>query len=125
MKRVFNPKQAPKPLGPYSKAVSSNGLLFVGGQLPLDLKTDELVEGGIREQTRRSLENMRIILEDAGSSMEKVVKTTVYLKDINHFKEMNEVYREFFKKDFPARATIQVAALPKNALIEIEAVAEA
>ncbi len=124
MKEIFNPKEAPPPIGPYNKAVKCSGFLFVSGQLPLDLKTDELVDGGIKEQARKSLENIKIVLESAGSSLDMVVKTTVYLKDMDHFKEMNEVYKVFFKKDFPARATVQVARLPKDALIEIECIAE-
>jgi 2-iminobutanoate/2-iminopropanoate deaminase len=125
MKEIINPKTAPAPVGPYSKGVKCKGFIFVGGQLPLDPKTEKLVEGGIKEQTKQSLENVKAILETGGSSLERVVKTTVYLKDINDFGEMNEVYKQFFKKDFPARATIQVARLPRDALVEVEAIAEA
>ncbi len=124
MKEIINPKNAPEPIGPYSKAVKCKGFIFVGGQLPVNPKTEKLVEGGIKEQTEQSIKNVKTILEAGGSSLEKVVKTTVYLKDLNDFNEMNETYRQFFKKDFPARATIQVARLPKDALIEIEAVGE-
>ena len=124
MKEIINPKTAPAPIGPYSKGVKCKGFIFVGGQLPVDSKTEKIVEGGIKEQTKQSLENVKTILEAGGSSLEKVVKITVYLKDINDFNEMNEVYKQFFKKDFPARATVQVAKLPRDALIEIEAIAE-
>jgi 2-iminobutanoate/2-iminopropanoate deaminase len=124
MKEIINPKIAPTPIGPYSKGVRCKGFIFVGGQLPVDPKTEKLVDGCIKEQTRQSLENVKTILETGGSSLEKVVKTTVYLKDINDFNEMNEVYKQFFNKDFPARANVQVARLPRDALIEIEAIAE-
>jgi len=124
MKEIINPKTAPAPIGPYSKGVKCKGFIFIGGQLPVNPKTEKLVEGGIKEQTKQSIENVKAILEAGGSSLEKVVKTTVYLKDINDFNEMNEVYKQFFKKDFPARATVQVAKLPRDALIEIEAIAE-
>jgi len=124
MKEIINPKTAPAPIGPYSKGVECKGFIFVGGQLPVDPKTEKLVEGGIKEQTKQSLENVKAILEAGGSSLEKVVKTTVYLKDINDFNEMNEIYKQFFKKNFPARATVQIARLPRDALIEKEAIAE-
>ncbi len=124
MKEIINPKNAPTPIGPYSKAVKCKGFIFVGGQLPIDPKTEKIIDGGIKEQTKQSIENVKTILETSGSSLEKVVKTTVYLKDLNDFNDMNEVYKQFFKKDFPARATVQVARLPKDALIEIEAIAE-
>ena len=124
MKEIVNPKTTPVPIGPYSKAVKCKGFIFVGGQLPVDPKTEKLVEGGIKEQTEQSIKNVKAILEAGSSSLEKVVKTTVYLKDINNFNEMNEVYKKFFKKDYPARATVQVAKLPRDSLIEIEAIAE-
>jgi len=124
MKEIVNPKTTPAPIGPYSKAVKCKGFIFVGGQLPVDPKTEKLVEGGIKEQTEQSIKNVKAILEAGSSSLEKVVKTTVYLKDINNFNEMNEVYKKFFKKDYPARATVQVAKLPRDSLIEIEAIAE-
>jgi 2-iminobutanoate/2-iminopropanoate deaminase len=124
MKEIINPKNTPAPIGPYSKGMKCKGFIFVGGQLPVNPKTEKLVEGGIKEQTKQSLENVKTILEDGGSSLEKIVKTTVYLKDMNDFNDMNEVYKQFFKKDFPTRATVQVARLPKDALIEIEAIAE-
>jgi 2-iminobutanoate/2-iminopropanoate deaminase len=124
MKEIINPKNSPAPIGPYSKGVKCKDFIFISGQLPVDPKTEKLIEGGIREQTEQSLENVKAILEADDSSLEKVVKTTVYLKNLNDFNEMNGVYKKFFKKDFPARATIQVAKLPKDALIEIEAIAE-
>jgi len=124
MKEIINPKTAPVPIGPYSKGVKCKGFIFVGGQLPVDPKTEKIVEDDIKEQTKQSLKNVKAILEAAGSSLEKVVKTTVYLKDLNDFNDMNEVYKQFFNKDFPVRATVQVARLPRDALIEIEAIAE-
>lgn len=124
MKELINPKEAPAPLGPYSKAVKVNGFVFVGGQLPLDIKTDEIVAGDIKIQAQKSLENIKTILDAAGSSVDKVVMATVYLKDVGHQKDVNEVWKAFFKKDFPARATVQVARLPKDALIEIAVIAE-
>lgn len=124
MKEIINPKAVPTPIGPYSKGIKCKGFIFIGGQLPVNPKTEKLVEGSIKEQTKQSLENVKAILEAADSSLEKVVKMTVYLKDMNDFNEMNEVYKQFFKKDFPARATVQVARLPRDALVEIEAIAE-
>lgn len=124
MKELINPKEAPVPHGPYNKAVKSNGLIFVGGQLPEDLKTGELIKDNIREQTKKSLENIKAILEAAESSIDKILMTTVYLKSVENQKRVNEVYREFFKKNFPSRATIEVSRLPKDALIEISAIAE-
>ena len=98
-------------------------MLFVSGQIPLDPKSGEMVEGGIKEQTRRVLKNIQAIVEEAGGTMEDVVKTTVYLTDLSLFAEMNELYAEFFTENRPARATVQVAALPKNSLVEIDAIA--
>ena len=123
-KRVIATQGAPAAIGPYSQAVAASGnLLFVAGQIPLDPATGEIVGDDIETQTRRVLENIRAIVEAAGSSLERVVKTTVYLRDLGDFARMNRVYAEFFPKDPPARAAIQVADLPKGSLIEIEAVA--
>lgn len=113
----------PAAIGPYSVAVSTGSLIFISGQLPLDKETGTLVEGGIQAQTRQALKNMKAILESAGSGMQDVVKTTVFLMDMGQFAEMNAVYAEFFSGDFPARSAIQVAGLPKGAIVEIEAIA--
>jgi 2-iminobutanoate/2-iminopropanoate deaminase len=123
MKKIIHTSKAPAAVGPYSQAVESKGFLFVSGQLGLDPATGKLVAGGVGEQTRRLLENMKTILLAAGYNLDEVVKCTVYLKDINDFQAMNEVYATFFEKDPPARAAFQVAALPLDALVEIEAVA--
>lgn len=121
---IINTEKAPKAVGPYSQAVMVNNLIYTSGQLPIDPKTGKFVEGGIKEQTKRSLTNVMEILKKAGSSNSKVLKTTVFLSDINNFAEMNKVYETFFEKgNYPARSAIEVAALPMGALVEIEAVA--
>jgi 2-iminobutanoate/2-iminopropanoate deaminase len=113
----------PKPIGPYSQAVRVNGFLFVSGQIALDPKTGEMTGKDMREQTERVLENVKGIIEAAGSNLHHVVKTTVFLKDMNDFAAMNEVYARFFPTAPPARSTVQVARLPKDALVEIEVIA--
>lgn len=114
---------APAAIGPYSQAVRAAGLVFVSGQVPADPATGRLVAGGVAEQTERALTNLAAILEAAGSGLDRVVKTTVFMTDLGRFAEMNEVYARFFPRDPPARATVQVAALPRGAGVEIEAVA--
>ena len=124
MKReVVVSDKAPKALGPYSAGIKAGGFVFTAGQLGIDRETGELVEGGIQEQTRQALTNLKYILEAAGSSLANVVKTTVFLKDMNEFALMNEVYGSFFTTNPPGRSAIQVARLPKDAAVEIEAVA--
>lgn len=113
----------PAAIGPYSVAVSTESLIFISGQLGLDKDTGNLVEGGIQAQTRQALTHMKAILESVGAGMEDVVKTTVFLLDMGQFAEMNAVYAEFFSSDYPARSAIQVAALPKGGIVEIEAIA--
>ncbi|HAZ73958.1 MAG TPA: reactive intermediate/imine deaminase [Rikenellaceae bacterium] len=122
MKRTIASPKAPAAVGPYSQAVELNGTLFVSGQLPADPATGEFPEG-IEAQTRRSLDNLGFVLEEAGLSFDDVVKTTVLLDDIKNFAPMNAVYAEYFKGDKPARVCYEVAALPKGAMVEIDAVA--
>ena len=122
-KEIISTQKAPKAIGPYSQAVKANGFIYCSGQIPLDPSTMTIVEGGIAVQTRRVLENLSEVLAAGGSSLDRVVKTTVFLKDMNMFAEMNAVYGEFFKNEPPARATVEVARLPKDVLVEIEVVA--
>jgi len=121
-KKVVQTEKAPKAIGPYSQAIRTESLVFTAGQIGLDPATAELVEGGIEEQTRQALTNLRNVLEAAGSALNYVVKTTVFLKDMNDFPKMNAVYAEFFSGAYPARSTVAVT-LPKNGLVEIEAIA--
>ncbi len=122
-RRVILTERAPRPVGPYSQAIVANGLVFVAGQVPLDPGTGKLVEGGIREQTRRVLENVKAILEAAGSSLEKVVKVNVYLKRAEDFAAMNEVYSQYFPKEPPARTTVITDMVREEFLIEIDVTA--
>ncbi len=122
-KHVIRSEKAPKALGPYSVAVRSGNLVFASGQLGLDPATGELVSGGIEAETHQSLSNLSHVLEDAGSGLDAAVKTTVFLREMADFPKMNAVYAEFFPKNPPARSTVQVAALPKNAAVEIEVIA--
>ncbi|MBQ9573163.1 MAG: RidA family protein [Acidaminococcaceae bacterium] len=124
-KDIIATKNAPGAIGPYSQGIRANGFVFASGQIGLDPATGEFVKGGIVEQSRQALLNVKNVLEAAGSGLDKTVKTTVFLKDINDFAAMNAVYSEFFKTDCPARSAVQVAALPKGALVEIEVIAEA
>lgn len=123
MKTVVVTEKAPKAVGPYSQAIKANGLIFCAGQIPLDPVTGEIVSGGVQEQTVRVLENVQAVLEAAGSSLEKVVKAQVFLKDLNDFAVMNEVYSSFFVEPYPARDTFQAAKLPKDSLVEISVIA--
>ncbi len=122
-RHVVVTSHAPAAVGPYSQAIQCPPLIYTAGQLGMDPETGRLVEGGIQAQTRQALKNLQAILTTAGSSMEWVIKTTVFLQDMGDFRPMNEVYAEFFPQDPPARSTVQVAALPLGALVEIEAVA--
>jgi 2-iminobutanoate/2-iminopropanoate deaminase len=123
-KQIISTPNAPAAIGPYSQAVRSGNLVFVSGQIPLDPKTGSLVEGDIAAQTVRVLENLSAILGAAGSSFARVLKTTVYLKDIGDFAKMNEVYARYFTDAPPARATVEVARLPRNVSVEIDLIAE-
>jgi 2-iminobutanoate/2-iminopropanoate deaminase len=115
--------RGPKPIGPYSQAIRANGFLYVSGQVALDPKTGEMLSGDIAQQTERTLENVKGIVEAAGSKLSHVIKTTVFLRDMNEFAAMNEVYALYFPSAPPARSTVQVARLPKDALVEIEVIA--
>jgi len=123
MREIISTEKAPKAIGPYSQAVKWNGMLFLAGQIPLDPETMKVVDGDIAAQTHRVLENLRAVLEAAGSDLSKVLKTTVYLQDMNEFPAMNTVYGEYFPQDPPARSTIQAAGLPKNVRVEIDVIA--
>jgi 2-iminobutanoate/2-iminopropanoate deaminase len=123
MLQVVATDRAPQAIGPYSQAIKFNGMIFVSGQIPLDPTSMQLVTGTIEEQTRRVLMNVSAILQEAGSGLDKVIKTTVYMKDMNEFEKMNAIYGEFFSNNKPARATVQVARLPKDVSIEIDAIA--
>ena len=121
--KTISTTQAPAGIGPYSQAIKVGNLLYTSGQLPIDPATGAFPEGGIKEQTRQSLLNVKAILEDAGLTMANVVKTTVFLADMNDFADMNAVYSEFFSEPYPARSAVAVKALPKAAMVEIEVVA--
>ena len=123
MKQIVTTAQAPKSIGPYSQAVTWNGLAFLSGQIPLDPATGRIVEGDIAVQTERVLENLKAVLEACGSSLAQVLKTTVYLKDMGEFPRMNEVYARYFPENPPARATVEVARLPRDVRVEIDAIA--
>ena len=122
-KAVVQTDRAPKAIGPYSQAIQAGNFLFLSGQIPLDPKTGELVKGDIREQTRQVLENIKGVLESQKLGMENVVKITIFLKDIGNFNQVNEVYATYFPSSPPARSTVEVARLPRDADIEIEAIA--
>ncbi len=123
MKETVYAANAPKPVGPYSQAVIANGFVFASGQIPLDPASGELVKGSIGDQTRRILINLGAVLDAAGSSLDKVVKTTVFLSNMGDFAAMNEVYATFFPQNPPARSTVQAAALPRNVDVEIDVIA--
>ena len=122
-KRVIHTDKAPKAIGPYSQAIQAGNLLFLSGQIPLDPVSGELVKGDIREQTRRVLENLKGVLESQHLGMDDVVKVTIFLKDIGNFNQVNEIYATYFPSSPPARSTVEVARLPRDAGIEIEAIA--
>jgi 2-iminobutanoate/2-iminopropanoate deaminase len=123
MKQIIATERAPKAIGPYSQAVVLNGTAFLSGQIPLDPATGQIVEGDIAAQTGQVLENLKAVLEAAGSSLAAVLKTTVYLQDMGDFPKMNEVYGRYFSSNAPARSTVEVSRLPRNVRIEIDAIA--
>lgn len=123
MKTIISTPKAPAAIGPYSQAVLVNGMLFTSGVIPIDPETNTLIQGDVEAQARQAIGNLKNLIEASGSSMEKVVKTTVFIKDMNDFGKINDIYKEFFTSDFPARSCVEVARLPKDVLIEIEAIA--
>jgi 2-iminobutanoate/2-iminopropanoate deaminase len=123
MKKEVKTDNAPQAIGPYSQGIIANGFVFASGQIAIDPKTGKLSTGSIEEQTRMALTNLKAVIEAAGSSFDKVVKCTVFLKDMDEFNQMNAVYAEFFQPPFPGRAAVQVARLPKDVKVEIEAIA--
>ena len=123
MKTIISTPKAPAAIGPYSQAILVNGMLFTSGVIPIDPETNTLVQGDVEAQARQAIGNLKNLIEASGSSMEKVVKTTVFIKDMYDFGKINDIYKEFFTSDFPARSCVEVARLPKDVLIEIEAIA--
>jgi 2-iminobutanoate/2-iminopropanoate deaminase len=124
LKKVISTNKAPLPIGPYSQAISTpQNLLFVSGQIGINPKSGELVKNGVADETKQVLENLKTILEAAGSNLDNIVKTTIFLLDMADFEQMNQVYSQYFQNDPPTRSTIQVSALPKGAKVEIEAIA--
>lgn len=123
MKKIVSTEHAPKAIGPYSQAVVHNGLAYLSGQIPLNPATAQIVDGDIAVQTERVMENLKAVLEAAGSSFAQVLRTTVYLKDMGDFPKMNEIYGRYFTENPPARATVEVARLPRDAKVEIDLIA--
>ncbi|HHW48312.1 MAG TPA: RidA family protein [Clostridiaceae bacterium] len=123
MRKVVCTDKAPAAIGPYSQGIDTGTLVFTSGQIPVNPATGEVVSGGIEEQAVQALENLKNVLEAAGSSISNVIKTTVFLKDMSDFSAMNEVYKKYFTEPYPARSCVEAARLPKNVLVEIEAVA--
>lgn len=122
MKKIISTTQAPQAIGPYSQAVEYNNLIFCSGQIALDPQSGEMVEGGIEEQAKRVMENLKAVIMEAGSGMDKVLKTTIYLTNLSNFKTVNEIYGSYLTENPPARATVEVKSLPKGAQVEIEMV---
>ena len=123
MKQVIYTKEAPDPIGPYSQAIQAGNMLFLSGQVAIDPDSNELIVGGINQETEQVMKNIKKLLEQSGYSFSEVVKTTIFLSDMRHFADVNKVYGSFFKGDFPARETVAVLGLPKNANVEISVTA--
>lgn len=123
MKEIISTAKAPAAIGPYSQAVKLNNMIYTSGMIPLVPETMQVVEGGVQQQAKQVLENLKALLESAGSSLDNVVKTTVFIKDMNDFPKINETYAEYFTSKQPARSTVEVARLPKDVLVEIECIA--
>lgn len=122
-KKIIYSDKAPKPIGPYSQAVIIDKLVFLSGQIGISIETGNLVDGGVVEETKQIFKNFKAVLAEVNATLDDIIKTTVYMTDLTKFAEMNKIYNEQFTKDYPARATIQVSALPKGACVEIEAIA--
>ena len=123
MKKIISTDKAPKAIGPYSQAIEFNNMVFTSGVIPVNPETNELVSGPIEIQAEQAIKNLAALLTESGSSVDNVIKTTVFIKDMNDFGKVNEIYASYFKKDCPARSCVEVARLPKDVLIEIEAIA--
>ncbi|HAU84298.1 MAG TPA: reactive intermediate/imine deaminase [Lachnospiraceae bacterium] len=123
MKKVISTDKAPQAIGPYSQAIEFNNMIFTSGVIPVNPETNELVTGTIEVQAEQAIKNLAALLKESGSSTDNVIKTTVFIKDMNDFAKVNEIYASYFKKDCPARSCVEVARLPKDVLIEIEAIA--
>ena len=123
MREVISTPNAPQAIGPYSQAIRANGFIFVSGQIPVDPATQKIIEGGVAQQTEQVIRNLEAILKAAGSSLEKVVRTGVFLKDMGEFAAMNDIYERFFPQSSPARSTVEVARLPKDVRVEIDCIA--
>lgn len=123
MKKIISTPKAPQAIGPYSQAIEVNGMIFTSGVIPINPEDGSLVDGTVEEQADQALKNLENLLVESGTSLDKVVKTTVFIKEMNDFSKINEVYAKYFTKDFPARSCVEVARLPKDVLIEIEAIA--
>lgn len=123
MKEIITTTKAPAAIGPYSQAIKLGNMIYTSGMIPLVPETMQIVEGGVQQQTKQVLENLKVLLESAGSSLENVIKTTVFIKDMNEFPKINEIYAEYFNSLQPARSCVEVARLPKDVLVEIEVIA--
>lgn len=123
MKTIISTDKAPQAIGPYSQAVEVNGMIYTSGMIPINPADGTLVTGAVEEQAEQALKNLKALIEESGSSMDKVVKTTVFIKDMNDFAKINEVYARYFTDNYPSRSCVEVARLPKDVLIEIEAIA--
>jgi 2-iminobutanoate/2-iminopropanoate deaminase len=123
MKSIIYTEKAPAPIGPYSQAVLTGNMLFISGQIPIDPETNQLINGSIRDEARQVMKNLEALLSESGLSFESVVKTSIFLSDMNHFAEVNEVYGSYFISNFPARETVAVLGLPKNVNVEISMIA--
>jgi 2-iminobutanoate/2-iminopropanoate deaminase len=123
MKSIIQTDKAPAPIGPYSQAVQAGNMLFISGQIAIDPATNLLISGGIKEETKQVMNNLEAVLKTAGFSFEHIVKTSIFLSDMNHFSDVNEIYGSYFQSDFPARETVAVLGLPKNVNVEISVIA--
>ncbi|MBS5934855.1 MAG: RidA family protein [Clostridiales bacterium] len=123
MKTIISTDKAPQAIGPYSQAVEVNGMIYTSGMIPINPADGTLVTGAVEEQAEQALKNLKALIEESGSSMDKVIKTTVFIKDMNDFAKINEVYARYFTDNYPSRSCVEVARLPKDVLIEIEAIA--